>query len=119
MDTFLDTDTKMIQLRHSSEIWDDQMFNRSHYLAQQWFVFTRRQRDWYFSAELPGPAPHLAHPEGCPALRIVRVTVPCVSRSREHFSDGFDLHLLQSGIAVMKHMSRSFLDMQGASTLKK
>ena len=42
------------------------------------------------------PAPHLAHPEGCAALRIVRVTVPCVSRSGEHFPDGFDLQLLRA-----------------------
>jgi len=46
------------------------------------------ERDWYFIAEQPAPAPHLAHPEGC-ALRIV--TVPRVSRSCEHFPDGFDL----------------------------
>jgi len=51
-------------------------------------------RDWCFIAEQPAPAPHLAHPEGCAALRIVLVTVPRVSRSCEHFPDGFDLHLL-------------------------
>ena len=49
--------------------------------------------DWYFIAEQPAPAPHLAHSEGCAALRIVLVTVPRVSRFREHFSDGLDLHL--------------------------
>ena len=38
------------------------------------------ERDWYFIAEQPAPAPHLAHPEGCAALRIVLVTVPRVSR---------------------------------------
>ena len=54
----------------------------------------RLWRDWYFTAEQPAPAPHLAHPEGCAALRIVLVTVPRVSRSCEHFPDGFDLHLL-------------------------
>ena len=27
-------------------------------------------RDWYFIAEQPAPAPHLAHPEGCAALLI-------------------------------------------------
>jgi len=32
-------------------------------------------RDWYVIAEEPAPAPHLAHPEGCAALRIVLVTV--------------------------------------------
>jgi len=42
----------------------------------------------------PAPAPHLAHPEGCAALRIVLVTVPRVARSCEHFPDGFELHLL-------------------------
>jgi len=41
------------------------------------------------------PVPHLAHPAGCAALRIVLVTVPCVRRSCDHFPDGFDLHLLQ------------------------
>ena len=33
----------------------------------------------------PAPAPHLAHPDGRAALRIVLVTVPRVSRSCEHF----------------------------------
>ena len=42
------------------------------------------------------PAPNLELPEGCAALRIVPVTVPRVSRSYEHFSDGFDLHLLRT-----------------------
>ena len=27
------------------------------------------KRDWYLVAEQPAPAPHLAHPEGCAALR--------------------------------------------------
>jgi len=54
-----------------------------------------RKRDGHFIAEQPAPAPHLAHPEGCAALRIVQVTVPRVSRSCEHFSDGFDFRLLQ------------------------
>ena len=49
---------------------------------------------WYFIAEQPARAPHLAHPEGCAALRIVLLTVPCVSRSCEQFPGGFDLHLL-------------------------
>ena len=39
---------------------------------------------------------HLAHPEGSAALRILRVTVPRVSRSCEHFPGGFDLHLQES-----------------------
>ena len=34
------------------------------------------EKDWYFVAEQPAPAPHLAHPEGCAALRSVLVTVP-------------------------------------------
>ena len=63
-------------------------------------------RDWYLSAEQPAPAPHLAHPEGCAALRIVLCTVPCVCRSCEHFPDGFDLHLLPSAF-----------DLKPASTL--
>ena len=53
-----------------------------------------RQRDLCLIAEQPAPAPHLAQPEGCAALRIVLVTVPRVSRSCEQFLDGFDLHLL-------------------------
>ena len=36
------------------------------------------------------------HPERYAALRIVLVTVPRVSRSCEHFPDGFDLHPLHS-----------------------
>ena len=52
-------------------------------------------RDWNSIADQPAPAPHLAHPEGRAALRIVLVTVPRVSRSCEHFLDGFDLHLLR------------------------
>ena len=39
------------------------------------------QRDWYFVAEQLMPAPHLAYPEGCAALRLVLFTVPRVSRS--------------------------------------
>ena len=42
-------------------------------------------RDWCFIAEQPAPAPHLAHPGKCAALRILLVTVPCVSCSCEHF----------------------------------
>ena len=42
------------------------------------------QGDWYFVAEQPAPAPHLAHPERCATLRIVLVTLPRVSRSCEH-----------------------------------
>ena len=53
-----------------------------------------RKRDWYFIAEQPAPAPHLAYPEGCAALRILLFPVPRVCRSCEHFPDGFDLQLL-------------------------
>ena len=60
-------------------------------------------RDWYRIAEQPAPAPHLAHPEGCAALRIVLVTVPRVSRACEHFPDGFDLHLLQRVDTLLPH----------------
>ena len=45
--------------------------------------------DWCFIAEQPAPAPHLAYPEGCAALRIVLFTVSCVSRSCENFPDGW------------------------------
>ena len=62
--------------------------------------------DWYLIAEQPVPAPDLAHPEGCAALRIVLVTVPRVSRSCEHFPDGFDLHLLQLTTYTLLHRSR-------------
>ena len=51
-------------------------------------------RDWCLIAEQPAPAPHLAHPEGCAALRIVRVPVPRVSRSCEYCQDGIDFYLL-------------------------
>ena len=34
------------------------------HLALSWKV----PRDWYFIAEQPAPASHLAHPEGCAAL---------------------------------------------------
>ena len=58
--------------------------------------------DRYFIAEQPAPAPHLAYPKGCAALHIVIDTVPRVSRSCEHFSNGFDLHLLQRGDEAAK-----------------
>ena len=48
----------------------------------------------YFFAEQLAPAPRLAHPDGCAALSIGLVTVPLVSRSCEHFPDGFDIHIL-------------------------
>ena len=44
-------------------------------------VVDLRQIDWYLIAEQPAPAPHLAYPEGCAALRIVLLTVPRTSRS--------------------------------------
>ena len=37
------------------------------------------ERDWYLVAEQPAPAPHLAHPKDCAALRVVLVNVPGVS----------------------------------------
>ena len=40
----------------------------------------KRKRDRCFIAEQPAPAPHLAHPKGCAALRIVLVTVPPASK---------------------------------------
>ena len=52
------------------------------------------QRDWYFIAEQPAPAPHLARPEGRAALTHVLIAVPRVSRSCELFPDGSDLLLL-------------------------
>ena len=36
------------------------------------------ERDMYFIGKQPAPAPHLAHPGGYAALRVVLVTVPCV-----------------------------------------
>ena len=62
--------------------------------AVEWAA-SSAESDWYLIAEQPAPAPHLARPDGCAALRIVLVTVRRVSRSCEHFPDGFDLHLLQ------------------------
>ena len=50
------------------------------------------ERYWYFIAEKPAPAPHLAPPEGCAALRIVLVAVPHVSRSCKHFPEALRLH---------------------------
>jgi hypothetical protein len=46
--------------------------------------------------EVDAQALHLAHPEGCAALRIVLGTVPRVSHSCEHCPDGFDFHLLHT-----------------------
>ena len=43
------------------------------------FAIPIEVRDWYLIAEKTAPAPHLAHPERCAALRIVLVTVPRVS----------------------------------------
>ena len=51
--------------------------------------------DWYFIAEQPAIAPHLARPEARGALHTVLITVPRVSRSCGRFADGFDLHLPQ------------------------
>ena len=57
----------------------------------------------------------LAHLEGCAALRIVLVTVPRVSRSCEHFPDGFDLHTYKPIIEA--DMRRIFLGMVSRTTL--
>ena len=67
----------------------------------------RLQRDLYFIAEQVALAPHLAHPEGCAALRIVLVAVPRVSRSCQHFPDSFDVHLLQT-IAASEAMGHPY-----------
>ena len=39
-------------------------------------ICTSTPPDWCFIAEPSAPAPHLAHPEGYTALRIVLATVP-------------------------------------------
>ena len=65
------------------------------------------QRDWYVIAGQQAPAPHLAHPEGRAAIRIVLVAVPRVSRSCEHFPNGFDLWGL-SFRGVRCHYPRAF-----------
>jgi len=70
----------------------------------------RITRDWYSIAEQPSPAPHLAHPHGRAALCIVVLTVPCVSRSCEHFPDGFDLlHLSSSFLPSRYRCSRPLI----------
>ena len=69
---------------HGADVWAGRLFHGNGH-----------SRDRYFIAEQPAPAPHLAHPEGYAALRIVLVTVPRVSRNCEHCPDGFDLHLQQ------------------------
>ena len=47
-------------------------------------TYSLAARDWYFITEQPAPAPHLAHPEGCAAIRIVLVTVPRPSSPERH-----------------------------------
>ena len=59
-----------------------------------------RTSDLYFIAEQTASAPHNAHPEGCAALCIVLVSVPRVSRSCEHYPDGFDPHFLHLPLPV-------------------
>ena len=54
------------------EMWLDERFEVVS-TAPVWRSL--RQRDWYFIAEQPAPAPHLAYPDGFAALRIVLVTV--------------------------------------------
>jgi len=63
-------------------------------LARRQALHLREERLVCFDKQ-PAPAPHLARPEGCAALRIVLVTVPRVSRSCEHFPDGFNLDFLR------------------------
>ena len=46
---------------------------------------TRSREIGILIVEQPAPAPHLAHPEGRAALRIVLITVPRVSRSCARF----------------------------------
>ena len=54
------------------------------------YVGVRFKRDWYFIAEKPAPAPHLAHPEGCAALRIVPgQTTGCHSADGPHSDEQF------------------------------
>ena len=55
-----------------------------HVVAQHIHLSERE----FFITEQPAPAPRLAHPEGCAALRIALVTVPRVNRSceREEFT---------------------------------
>ena len=43
-------------------------------------LFAPTMRRLVFHCGQPAPAPHLAHPEGRAALRIVLVTVPRVNR---------------------------------------
>ena len=64
------------------------------------------QRDWHFIAEQSAPAPHLAHPEGCAALRIVLVAWPRVSRSSEHLNE---LHVT-SGIPTPSRVHMIIFD---------
>ena len=73
-------------------------------------------RDWYFIAERPAPAPHIAHPEGCAALRIVIVTVPRVSRSCGHFPDEFDLNLLHFWSELDRRLVAGRREVQGYLT---
>ena len=60
-------------------------------------VHLNLQRDWYSIAGQPAPALRLAHPEEYAALSIVLVIRPRVSRSCEHFPNGFDLHHFPDG----------------------
>ena len=64
------------------------------------------QRNWYFIAKQPAPAPHLAHPEECAALRIVLVTLHRVSRSCEQCPDRFELHLLPGTCSILMKRER-------------
>ena len=70
-------------------------------LSDGW-VLCNGKRHWCLSAEQPAPAPPLANPHGCAALRIVLITVPLVSRSCELFPNGFDLYLLQWNLFLLQ-----------------
>ena len=65
-----------------------------HYRHSRHVRISPTERDWYLIAEQTAQAPFLAPPEGWAALRIVLAAVPLISRSCEHFPDGFNLHLL-------------------------
>jgi len=48
------------------------------------------ERDWYFIAKRSAPAPHLAHPEGYAALRIVLVTALASISRMDSISTSYD-----------------------------
>ena len=95
----IDKEMKKMQVLHSPQFGLPTVSCNHVRTVQQcdgWMCCCGFCRDWHFSAEHPAPTSYHAHLHGCAALRIVLVTVPHVSRSCEHFPDGFDLHLLAS-----------------------